>query len=258
MTTKQRSLPLTILSLALLLCSIIPLSLSAQEVLVSKSGGAKISLDLSGVSASGAAGSIFRQTLDSDLRRSGWFTLSRPASYSVSGACSEKGGSLSAQCQVANLLKSEVVLNKGYTETPDNARRLAHKVADDIIMAIKGFKGICSGRIAMIGNRTGNKELYLCDFDGGNLRQVTSDRSISLAPYWAPAGTHIAYTSFRRGFPDIYLVDLRSGARSCIARAPLGAAGDGVLELADPRDRQRWSTRPGAMLGASREGLRGE
>lgn len=213
--------PALLLGLAFSLVALLPPALPAQdEVVVTKSGGAKISLDLSGFSAPGAAGTLFRQTLESDLRRSGWFTLARPASYSVSGACGDKGGSLSAQCQVANLLKSEVVLNKGYTETPDNARRLAHKVADDIIMAVKGFKGICSGRIVMIGNRTGNKEVYLCDFDGGNLRQVTSDRSISLSPYWAPSGTHIAYTSFRRGFPDIYLVDLRSGARNCIANYP--------------------------------------
>ncbi len=220
MTTQRCTNPMTLLSLSLLLCSIIPLSLSAQEVLVSKSGGTKISLDLSGFTASGAAGTIFRQTLDSDLRRSGWFTLSRPATYSITGSCSDKGSALSAQCQVANLLKSEVVLNKSYTETTANARHMAHKVADDIIMAIKGFKGICSGRIIMIGNRTGNKEVYLCDFDGGNLRQITSDKSISLCPYWAPSGTHIAYTSFRRGFPDIYLVDLRSGARNCIANYP--------------------------------------
>lgn len=212
----------SLLGLAFSLVALLPpRHLSAQEVIVvTKSGGTKISLDLSGISASGASGTIVRQTLESDLRRSGWFTFSRPASYSVSGACADKGGSLSAQCQVANLLKSEVILNKGYTESPENARRLAHKVADDIIMAVKGFKGICSGRIVMVGNRTGSKELYTCDFDGGNLRQITSDRSISLSPFWAPSGTHIAYTSFRRGFPDIYLVDLRSGARNCIANYP--------------------------------------
>ena len=152
--------PLASLLLFFCLSLLFPRHLSAQEVVVTKSGGTKISLDLSGIGASGAAGAIFRQTLESDLRRSGWFTLSRPSSYSVSGTCGDKGGTLSAQCQVANLLKSEVILNKGYTETPENARRLAHKVADDIIMAVKGFKGICSGRIVMVGNRTGSKELY--------------------------------------------------------------------------------------------------
>lgn len=194
--------------------------LGAQEVVVSKSGGAKISLDLAGFSASGAAGSVFRQTLESDLRRSGWFVFSRPATYGITGQCADRGGSLSAQCQVASLAQSQVVLNKAYADTPANARHLAHKVADEIIMAIKGFRGICSGRIVMVGNRTGNKEVYLCDFDGGGLRQVTTDRSISLAPYWSASGTHIAYTSFRRGYPDIYLVDLRSGARNCIADYP--------------------------------------
>lgn len=216
----KRRHPAPLLALGIALCVIFPSIVVAQDVVVSKAGGAKISLDVSGISASGAGGAVFRQTLESDLRRSGWFTLSRPASYSVSGPCGETGGSLSAQCQVANLMKSEVVLNKTYTDTTANARRMAHKAADDIILAIKGFRGICSGRIIMVGNRTGNKELYVCDSDGSNLRQLTSDRSISLSPYWSADGARVVYTSFRRGYPDVYLVDLRSGARSCIANYP--------------------------------------
>lgn len=219
---KHRKHPRAIAFLALgLLCATgLPTLLPAQEVVVSKAGGAKISLDLSGFSASGAAGAVFRQTLESDLRNSGWFTLSRPATYGITGSCSDRGGSLSAQCQVASLVQSQVVLNKSYADAAPNARRLAHKAADDIIMAIKGFKGICSGQIVMIGNRTGHKEVYLCDFDGSNLRQVTADKSISLSPFASASGTHIAYTSFRRGYPDVYLVDLRSGSRNCIANYP--------------------------------------
>ncbi len=204
----------------LALLTLLALPITAQEIVVSKDGGAKISLDLSGISAPGSAGALFRQTLESDLRRSGWFSLSRPASYAVTGTSNDRGGSLSAQCQVASLSQSQVVMNKTYSDTAANVRRMAHKAADDIIMAIKGFRGICSGRIVMVGNRTGNKEVYLCDFDGGNLRQITADKSISLSPYWSASGTHVAYTSFRRGYPDIYLIDLRSGARNCIANYP--------------------------------------
>jgi TolB protein len=194
------------------------LSVSAfsQQVVVSKPTGTKTSLDLSGLTGTGAAPAVFRKTLEADLRRSGWFTFTRPAAYTVSGSCGG-GASLTVQCQVTDVIKSSLALSKSYADTPANAQRLAHKVADDIILAVKGFRGICSGRIVMVGNRTGNKELYLCDSDGGNLRQLTNDRSISLAPQWAPAGTHVVYTSWRRGYPDVYLVDLASGARSCLA-----------------------------------------
>lgn len=202
-----------------LLLTFLSASALAQQVVVSKPTGTKASLDLSGMTGTGAAPAAFRQTLEADLRRSGWFTLTRPAAYVVSGSCSA-GASLAVQCQVTDVVKAGVALNKSYADTPANAQRLAHKVADDIIMAVKGFRGICSGRIVMVGNRTGNKELYLCDSDGGNLRQLTSDRSISLSPQWAPSGAQIAYTSYRRGFPDTYMIALGSGERACIANFP--------------------------------------
>jgi len=192
----------------------------SQEVYVSKSGGTKVSLDLSTYGTSGAGGLLFRQTLNADLQRCGWFTLTRPASFTVSGTCVDNNGNLSTSCQVVNVLKSTVALSKTYSDTSANARRLAHQVADDIIMATKGFRGICSGRIVMVGNRTGNKELYICDADGGNLRQLTNDRSISLAPRWSPDGSRIVYTSFLKGFADIYMIDARTGGRSVVARYP--------------------------------------
>ncbi|MEI8121675.1 MAG: hypothetical protein WCI20_06460 [bacterium] len=193
----------------------------SQEVYVSKSGGTKVSLDLSAYGASGTGGLVFRQTLNADLQRCGWFSLTRPASFTISGSVSDNNGNLSAQCQVVNVLKSAVALSKTYSDTSANARRLAHQVADDIILATKGFRGICSGRIVMVGNRTGNKELYICDADGGNLRQLTHDRSISLAPRWSPDGSRIVYTSFLKGgFADIYSIDARTGARSVVARYP--------------------------------------
>ena len=202
--------------LAITLVSIGP----AQEIRVVKASGSKCSLDISAYGAAGANGYVFRQTLTSDLDHCGWFAMVRPASFNVTGSCHDNDGTLTVDCQVQNVLKSNVVLSKTYTDTSPNARRLAHKVADDIIMAIKGFRGICSGRIAMVGTATGNKELYICDADGGNLRQITHDKSISLAPRWAPDGSKIVYTSFLKGFADIYMIDIASGKRSVIANSP--------------------------------------
>lgn len=193
---------------------------TAQEVRVIKTSGTKTSLDISAFGAAGANGFVFRQTLASDLTRCGWFSMVRPASYVATGSCHDNNGTLTVDCQVTSVLKSGVVLSKTYTDASPNARRLAHKVADDIIMSIKGFRGICSGRIVMVGNGTGSKELYTCDADGGNLRQLTHDKSISLAPRWSPDGSRIVYTSFLKGFADIYMIDVASGKRSVVARSP--------------------------------------
>ncbi len=204
---------------SLLAFSLVSLT-TAQDIRVVKGTGTKTSLDISAFGAAGGKGYVFRETLTSDLANCGWFSMTRPASVTVTGSCHDNNGVLTVDCKVINVLKSSVVLSKTYTDSSPNARRLAHKVADDIIMAIKGFRGICSGRIVMVGNGTGNKELYTCDADGGNLRQLTFDKSISLAPRWAPDGSKIVYTSFLKGFADIYMIDLASGKRSVVARSP--------------------------------------
>lgn len=192
-----------------------------EDVRVVKVNGAKTSLDLAGLTGpAGGASTVFRRTLESDLMRSGWFTFARPGAYTVFGSYGESGGNVSAQCQVFGASRSTALLNKTYGQTAAESRRMAHQVADDIIMAVKNFRGIASGRITMIGTRTGNKEVYVCDADGGGLRQLTADRSISLAPRLSPDGTRIAYTSFRRGYPDLYLIDLRTSSRTCIANYP--------------------------------------
>ena len=67
---------------------------------------------------------------------------------------------------------------------------------------------------------SGSKELYICDADGGNLHQLTHDKSISLSPHWSSDGSKIVYTSFLKGFADIYMIDTKSGNRSVVSRNP--------------------------------------
>ncbi len=206
---------------SILTLALVSAALAQEDIRVRKATAAKTTLDLAGLTGpAGGASTVFRRTLESDLVRSGWFTFTRPGAYSVFGSYGESGGNVSAQCQVFGASRSAALLNKTYGQTAAEARRMAHQVADDIIMAVKNFKGIAAGRIAVLGTRTGSKELYVCDADGGGLRQLTADRSISLAPRWSPDGTRIAYTSFRRGYPDLYLIDLRTNNRTCIANYP--------------------------------------
>ena len=101
-----------------------------------------------------------------------------------------------------------------------NARRDAHRFADDIVQAITGQPGIAASQIAFIAERSGHKELFVCDYDGANSRQITRDASISVSPSINPDGRRVAYTSYRSGYPDVYVIDLTSGAWTRIVKAP--------------------------------------
>ena len=72
-------------------------------------------------------------------------------------------------------------------------------------------------RIVLVGNRTGKKELYLCDGDGGGVRQLTGEGRIAIGPNWSPDGNSIVYTSYMRDFPDICRIDLIRSRRETLA-----------------------------------------
>ena len=81
--------------------------------------------------------------------------------------------------------------------TEEDARRLAHQFADDIIAALSaGQPGIASTRIAFVRAGGGNKEIWVMDYDGADQHQVTHLRTISLTPRWSPDSSRIAFTCY--------------------------------------------------------------
>lgn len=213
--------------IACLVC-LVAVSASAQ-VTVSKGAGQKSSIDLSALTANDAASQTFRTVLEADLIRSGWFVRA-PAGqgeYAVRGSAQGSGGGITAQCTAFGRATQKTYLNKSYRSDAQGVRRLAHAVADEIILAVTGRKGMNGMRIAMIGNRSGKKEVYLADADGQGLIQLTRDNNISVSPSWSPDGRQLYYTSWLKGYADIYQVDIGSGSRkrvSSLAGLNTGAA----------------------------------
>lgn len=192
------------------------------QVVVRKNAGDKTSLDLSGFSASGAASAQFMQVLQNDLVRSGWFSISKVGGGEVvvRGGVRDNGGRLDVECTVVNTGNQQRLLAKTYTAGVSDVRQLAHKMNDEVVKAVTGKNGFASTRLAMVGNRSGKKEIYLCDSDGANLSQLTWDGSISLFPRWSYDGRRLVYTSYVKRYPDVLMVDLASGGRRQLSSFP--------------------------------------
>jgi TolB protein len=91
---------------------------------------------------------------------------------------------------------SPQVLGKQYRETatPDNARLIAHRFADEIIFRLGGgIPGIAESKIAFVSKRTGTKEIWEMDYDGYGERQITHTGQVALSPRIAPDNSRIAF-----------------------------------------------------------------
>ncbi len=95
-----------------------------------------------------------------------------------------------------------------YKSKLNSLRKASHMVADDVLEILTGKKGIATTRIVFANDTTGNKEIYIVDYDGKNLTRLTSDKNIALLPRWSYDSRKIYYTTYRYGNPDIFVVDL--------------------------------------------------
>lgn len=163
----------------------------------------------------GPNGSEASAVLKGDLQRSGVVDLSAggPAEYRVSGTAVM--GAVGAALVRGS--DQQEVFKKNYTK---HWRAAVHELADDIVAQFTGHKGIAGTRVAFVSKRTGNKELYLMDMDGGNVQQITKDATISVGPCLSRDGTQLAYTSYKSGYPDVYVIEVASGKRTRVAAFP--------------------------------------
>ena len=65
------------------------------------------------------------------------------------------------------------------------------------------------------------KEIYISDYDGANQRRITINRALNIMPTGRRTGARIAYTSYARGFPTIFISLIYEGtpARAVHGRA---------------------------------------
>lgn len=92
-------------------------------------------------------------------------------------------------------------------KTADIALR---RFGDVLVGALTGTPGPFMSQIVFVGKKqvNSNGQIYIADFDGGNMKQITNNNAVNLSPTWTKEGTKITYTSFKSGRPEIYTYNL--------------------------------------------------
>jgi len=148
----------------------------------------------------------------------GWRHLG--AQYVIQGKGEFTGDDVTLHYELISS-ESGVVFARGKFKSPvKKYRRLAHTTANDIILYLTGDQGIFNTKICFISSRTGNKEMYVCDYDGANIYQLTGNGTINLSPSFAPDGRKLLFTSYMDDNPQLYQYDIRDGKIDRLAAYP--------------------------------------
>ena len=98
-------------------------------------------------------------------------------------------------------------------------------LADDVIYTITCKPGLATSRIVFVSDKSGRKQVYVCDSDGREVQQITHDRHGAVSPSISPDASMVAFTSYRSGFPDVRLMDIHSGWEREVSDTPGSSAG---------------------------------
>jgi TolB protein len=143
----------------------------------------------------------------------------------VTGAVKAQGdGRLRVEFRLWDVFAEQQLTGLGYTTTPQNWRRIAHIIADEIYKRITGEEGYFDTRIVYV-SETGPaekriKRLAIMDQDGANNRVLTDGRALVLTPRFSPTAQEITYLSYGSGAPRVYLFNIDTGQQELVGDFP--------------------------------------
>lgn len=162
----------------------------------------------------GGTGVSAKKALVDELTNSREFLITEDgAEYVVTG--SSVGGRVTGRLARAG---GKLIFERTYA-APGLDENLS-SFSDDIIFAATGRPGLSTSRMVFVSDRSGTKQIYMCDTQGQEIQQVTRHAHGAVSPTLSPDGTAIAYTAYRSGFPIVLVLDLGLGWERTVTDTP--------------------------------------
>jgi len=235
MKTMQRISRRVFLACGLLVAGFAQAQLSFE---LSGAGANRIPVAIADFLGDPTASRVVTATIRADLERSGLFKLVDTTGVALDenssinhGEWKGKGadalaagslgrtadGRMEARFRVYDTQKAVTLGGAAYVTGNEQLRIAGHRIADYIYEKLTGEKGVFSTRIAYVVKARGQFLLQIADADGqGAATALTSPEPI-ISPVWSPDGGKLAYVSFEKKKPVIYVHSLASGQRSIVA-----------------------------------------
>lgn len=139
-----------------------------------------------------------------DLGHSGYYKL---ADTEIGCVIKMTKGENTINLQVGNKKMDGIAI----TGDLEHDRRLIHRLSDAILKELLGVKGVADTRIlySCKPNNEYKAEIWECDWDGGNPKQVTQEHNYSIHPVYI-SGLNYLYVNYKNGQPKIYVSNLKN------------------------------------------------
>lgn len=127
------------------------------------------------------------------------------------------GNRLKVSFRLLDVLKQNQLAAMEFNIATTQMRVTAHKIADIIYEKLTGEKGVFATRISYITKANKRYSLQVADADGFNPQTIVSSSEPIISPSWSPDGTKLAYVSFEKKKPVIFVQSLVTGQRYVLA-----------------------------------------
>ena len=144
----------------------------------------------------------------SDFQNCGWFTVlsSGKAAYHVSA----KGSLQDFTVTIAN--SADVPMHSFRITESKEVDAAAHTAVDTVLNKVFGIKGICRSKIVFSAATSAkNREIFICDFDGKNIKRLTTYNTLCVEPVWAPDGKSFVFSYYGPSYTNLVQYNMETG-----------------------------------------------
>ncbi len=195
----------------------------------------------------GQRGADIAQVITNNLERSGLFAPVAPKAFIekdltvavqprfddwkainaqalINGQVTVEGGRLRVDFRLWDVFSQQQLLGLQFTSTPENWRRVAHKISDAVYERLTGEKGYFDTRIVFVAESGGRlnrtKTLAIMDQDGANPSYLTDGSYIVMSPRFSSTSQEITYMTLKPTGSAIYLFNLETARRESLGSFP--------------------------------------
>ncbi len=126
------------------------------------------------------------------------------------GEVKRDGVRLRADLRVVDVGSCRVLETGKVTGQRDELATIGRTIADQVVEAMTGLRGVAATEIAFISDRGGDRELFVMSADGRDQRPATANRTLKMFPEWTPDGSAILYTQYAGGQPGFAITSRTS------------------------------------------------